>query len=294
MRTPAPKTFAAVTVALGGCAVAYVAAAVLLLRFDLDGLLFAPGPPPTVAGAFTQAFSLPGRDGAAMIVRRFDRAAAQPRQGCVVYFPGHQGGLDRYANELFPDFRKAGLDVYAIAYPGQDGAPGRARIDDVQALATTAVATVIGTCGRVHTVVAGRSLGAMIAAYAAGATSPAGLVMESASPSLSAGIRGALRERWFLRPLASLPIERIVPHDFSLAEALPAGLHAALFQGSADTRTPLADFASDPGEPRRLPLIVVADGTHTDTLQRARQSMIATMLGMIHGSEEALAATAED
>ena len=294
MRTPAPKTFATVAVALGGAAAAYAAAAAVLLRFDLDGLLFAPGPPPTASSAFTQALRLPGRDGAALIVRRFDRAVAQPRQGCVVYFPGHQGGLDRYANELFPDFENAGLVVYAVAYPGQDGAPGRARIDDVQALAATAVAAVIGACGRARTVVVGRSLGAMIAAYAAGTTSPAGLVMESASPSLSAGIRGSLRERWFLRPLTLLPIERIVKHDFSLAEALPSELHAAIFQGSADTRTPLADFRADPGAPERLPIIVVAGGTHTDTLQRARQAMIATALGMIHGSEEALAATAVD
>ena len=294
MRTPAPKTFAAMAVALAGSAVAYVAAAAILLRFELDGLLFAQGPPPTVSRAFTQAFRLPGHDGAAMIVRRFDRGAAQPRHGCVVYFPGHQGGLDRYANELFPDFENAGLDVYAVAYPGQDGAPGRARIDDVQALAATAVAMVIGTCGRAHTVVVGRSLGAMIAAYAAGAMSPAGLVMESASPSLSAGIRGSLRGRWFLRPLALLPIERIVKHDFSLAEALPSDLHAAVFQGSADARTPLADFRSDPGGLERLPIIVVAGGTHADTLRHAKQAMIATALGMIRGSEEALAATNAD
>jgi len=294
MRTPAPPPFVAVAVALVGSVAACVAAAAILLRFDLDGLLFARSPPPAASGAFTQAFRLPGHDGAAMIVRRFDRAAAPPRRGCVVYFPGRQGGLDRYANELFPDFENAGLVVYAVAYPGQDGAPGRARLDDVQALATTAVAMVIGTCGRAHTVVVGRSLGAMIAAYAAGATSPAGLVMESASPSLGAGIRGALRERWFLRPLALLPIERIVRHDFSLAEALPSELHAAIFQGCADARTPLADFRSDPGEPARLPIIVVAGGTHTDTLQRAKQAMIATTLGMIHGSEEALAAAAAD
>jgi len=34
----------------------------------------------------------------------------------------------------------------------------------------------------------------------------------------------------------------------------------------------------------------VAGGTHTDTLQRAKPAMIATMLGMIRGSDEASAA----
>jgi pimeloyl-ACP methyl ester carboxylesterase len=291
MRAPAPGKLAAVTLAL---VAAYAGVAVVLLRFDLDGLLFPRSPAPTDSGAFTPAFRLPGHDGAAMIVRRFDRAVTRPVQGCVVFFPGQRGGLDRYANSPFPELAHAGLVVYAVAYPGQDGAPGRARIDDVQTLAATAVAKVVDTCGRAQTVVLGRSLGAMIAAYAAGALPPAGLVMESAAPSLSAGIRGALRERWYLRPLALLPIERIVPHDFSIAEAVPAELHAAIFQGSADTRTPLADFGPEPGEPARMPLVVVPGGTHTDTLQRATPAIIATMLGMIHGSEEALAARVED
>ena len=286
----AVRTLVLATVALGILIAACFATAACLLRFDLDRLLFARTAPRVSFEASPQAFRVSGHDGAAMIVRRFDRVVTTPRQGCVVFFPGHQGGADRYASDLYPDLEKAGLVVYAIAYPGQDGAPGPARMDDVQALAVAAVSTVVATCGRNHTVVAGRSLGAMVAAYAAGAVLPAGLVMESASPSLSAGIRGALRERWFLRPLAVLPIERIVEHDFSIAEAIPAQLHVAVFQGSADTRTPLADFQSEAGGPERLPIMEVAGGTHTDTLQRAKPAMIATMLGMIRGSDEASAA----
>jgi hypothetical protein len=116
------------------------------------------------------------------------------------------------------------------------------------------------------------------------------LVMASASPSLSAGIRSALREHWFLRPLAVLPIERIVKHDFSIAEAVPSALHVAVFQGSADTRAPLADFVSDAGGAERLPIFEVPGGTHTDTMLRAKAAMISAMLGMIRGSDEALAA----
>ena len=269
---------------------ACVATAVGLLRFELDRLLFPRTSPPAASSALTEAFRLPGRDGAAMIVRRFDRELAGPGHGCVVWFPGHLGGVDRYARELFPDFEKAGLVVYAVAYPGQDGAPGPARLDDVQAAAATAVASVAARCGRDETVVAGRSLGAMVAAYAAGSAPSAGLVLESASPSLSAGIRGALREHLLLQPLASLPIERIVPHDFSLAEALPSGLHVVVFQGSADTRTPLADLRGEAGNAERMAIVEVAGGTHADTLLRARTAMISAMLGMIRGSEEATAA----
>lgn len=296
--TFAPRRLVVAACALAVVAGTYVAAAVGLMHFDLDRLLFAQTPPPVSAAASEDAFRLTGHDGAVMRVRRFDSTLGAPRQGCIVFFPGRQGGLDRHAHDLFPDLEKAGLVVYAVAYPGQDGAPGRARIDDVQALAATAVAKVVATCGRTHTVVVGRSLGAMIAAYAAGAAPPAGLVLESAAPSLSAGIRSTLREHWFLRPLALLPIEQIVPHDFSLAEAVPAPLHLVIFQGSADTRTPLADFSpdadADADASARMPIFVVAGGTHADTLQRAKPAMIAAMLGMIRGSEEALTAIGED
>ncbi len=274
-----------------GIAIACAVAAACLLRFDLDRLLFPSTPSQSASGAITEAFRLAGHDGAAMVVRRFDRTGSSARQGCVVYFPGHAGGLDRDARDLFPELERAGLVVYAVAYPGQDGAPGPARIDDVRSLATMVVAKVVAACGRTRTVVAGRSLGAMIAAYACGDASPAGLVLESTAPSLSAGIRGGLRAHWFLRPLASLPIGRIVPHDFSLAEALPSRLHVAIFQGSADTRTPLEDLAIDPVH---APIVVVEGGTHGDTLERARLAMVATMLGMIRGSQEAAATGGED
>jgi len=272
-------------------ALAYVVAAACLLRFDLDRWLFPSAPLQPASKAFTQTFRLAGHDGAAMVVRRFARTESSGSLGCVVYFPGHEGGLDRYARDLFPDLERAGLVVYAVAYPGQDGAPGPARIDDVQFLAARVVSMVAATCGRTRTVVAGRSLGAMIAAYACGDTSPAGLVLESTAPSLSAGIRGTLREHWFLRPLVLLPIGEIVAHDFSLAQALPSRLHVAIFQGSADTQTSVEDLSV---EAVHAPIVVVDGGTHADTLERARPAMIATMLGMIHGSQEAAAAGGED
>ena len=282
----------ALALALAGIVCAYALAAACLLRFDLDRLLFPSTPLRLAPGALTEAFRLAGHDGAAMVVRRFGpRAESSARLGCIVYFPGHEGGLDRYSRELFPDLERAGLVVYAVAYPGQDGAPGPARIDDVQSLAAKAVSMVVATCGRTRTVVAGRSSGAMIAAYAVGDASPAGLVLESTASSLSAGIRGALREHWFLRPLVLLPIGSIVAHDFSLAEALPPRLHVAIFQGSADVRTPLEDLSIGAVQ---APIVVVEGGTHTDTLERAKPAMIATMLGMIRGSQEAAAAGGED
>jgi pimeloyl-ACP methyl ester carboxylesterase len=285
------KWLAALPVALVGLAAAYAIAAACLLRFNLDRLLFPPVPLPPASRAPAEAFRVAGHDGAAMVVRRLDRTASSARQGCVVFFPGHDGGFDRYARELFPDLERAGLAVYAVAYPGQDGAPGPARIADVRSLAAAVVARVVASCGPTRTVVAGRSLGAMIAAYACADASPAGLVLESTAATLSGAIRGGLREHWFLRPLVLLPMRRILAHDFSLAEALPSRLHVAIFQGSADTRTPLEDLSVDAVH---APIVVVDGGTHTDTLQRAKPAMIATMLGMIRGSQEAAAAGGAD
>ena len=273
-----------------GAVFAGVVAAACLLRFDLDRLLFPRTPPLAEARGVTEAFRLPGHDGAAMVVRRSVRGLAGSTRGCVVWFPGRHGGEDETTREFFDELEETGLVVYAVAYPGQDGAPGPARLDDVQAAAATAVATVVARCGRDRTVVAGRSLGAMVAAHAAGSTPCAGLLLGSASPSLSAGIRGALRDHWFLRPLALLPVERIVARDYSLAEALPAGLHVVVFQGDADTQTPLAALRPDAGGPERLAIIEVAGGTHADTLARARATMVSATLGMIRGSEEATAA----
>jgi acetyl esterase/lipase len=276
----------ALSLALVGVAAVYAIAAACLLRLGLDRLLFPPVPLRAASQAPAEAFRVAGHDGAAMVVRRLDRTASSARQGCVVFFPGHDGGFERYARELFPDLERAGLVVYAVAYPGQDGAPGPARIADVRSLAAAVVARVVASCGPTRTVVAGRSLGAMIAAYACADSSPAGLVLESTAATLSGAIRATLREHWFLRPLVLLPMHRILAHDFSLAEALPSRLHVAIFQGSADTRTPLEDLSVDAVH---APIVVIDGGTHADTLQRAKPAMIATMLGMIRGSQEAAA-----
>ena len=141
-------------------AVVYAATAACLLRFDLDRLLFPSETAPPASSAIAETFRLAGHDGAVMIVRRLDPPEPSVRSGCVVFFPGREGGLDRYARDFFPDLERAGLVVYAVAWPGQDGAPGPARIDDVQSLAAAVVAKVVAACGRARTVVAGRSLGA--------------------------------------------------------------------------------------------------------------------------------------
>jgi alpha-beta hydrolase superfamily lysophospholipase len=262
-------------------AVIYYGGAAVLLRLDLDAMLFprVPPPSPVIARDFVEAFRVQSPRGDVLLVRRFGGGDA----GCVVYFPGEHGRIERYARELFEDVTRAGLVVYAIAWPGQDGAPGRAHFVDLPPQAARAVAAVIERCGPQRTVLAGRWLGGLVAALASTGLPqrPAGLVLESVSPSLAGAVRAHLRERPLSRPLAALPIERLLPGDEMLADAIGADLHAVAFQGAADTQAPIAELRPAPPRAERPAIIEVPEGTHTDTLPRAKAAMIATMLEMI-------------
>ena len=260
----------------------YFGGGALLLRLDLDAILFprAPAPAPVVAGDPVEAFRIPGERGEALLVRRFGGGEA----GCVLWFPDERGGVERDARELFDDVTRAGLVVYAIAWPGQDGAPGRVHWDALRPLAARAAAEVIARCGAARTVLAGERLGGLVAALASTALMqrPAGLVLESVSPTFAATLRARLRERLPTQALALLPLERLLPHDEVLADAIGADLHAVAFQGTADAQAPIAELRPGTAPQGLRPSVIeVREGTHADTRSRAKATMIATMLDMI-------------
>jgi alpha-beta hydrolase superfamily lysophospholipase len=278
-----------VAIAFGVCTLValYFGGAALLLRLDLDAILFPRTPPlsPTVARGLEEAFRVEGAQGEALVAWRFGEGEA----GCVVYFPGEPGGVEHYARQFYGDVARAGLVVYAIAYPGEDGAPGRAVLADMPSLAAQAVARVATQCGAARTVLAGRSLGALIAAWSSGRllAQPAGLVLESASPSLVELVRAHLREHPLSRPLASLPLRQILGSDPALADMIPAGVPAVVFQGSADPQSPIEALRPAAGSSSPLAVVEVPDGTHADTFVRAKDAMIARMLEMIGAAKQA-------
>jgi surfactin synthase thioesterase subunit len=104
----------------------------------------------------------------------------------VVFYPGQHGATATYS---FANYTTAGLAVFAMACPGQDGASGRTELSKIEGLVDHAVATVANSCSLDRTVFIGVSLGAMLAAYASHSTQPAGVVLLSAAPSLSSAIR---------------------------------------------------------------------------------------------------------
>jgi hypothetical protein len=106
-----------------------------LVRYQLDRLLF-----PEVSGFSTATIvatisSEPGTSNR-MLIREYGTG----RLGCVVFFPGQHGGAATYERSLFPLLMAQGVRVFAASYPGQDGAPGRASIAEVNILASKAVA----------------------------------------------------------------------------------------------------------------------------------------------------------
>ena len=202
--------------------------------------------------------------------------------GCVVFFPGQHGLISAYEKNLFPEFSAQGIAVLAVAYPGQNGAPGTPHLSGILALAAQAVASAQATCPGHRVVVYGRSLGSMVAAYAAGRAHPMGLILESAAPSFSSAIRLRLTSRWYLAPLALLPVSRLLTHDYSLAEALSSMLDvpAVVFQGTADSETPLSVLRAA-GVPGNLQLVVVSGGAHSTTYLLARDRIVQTTLSML-------------
>ena len=255
----------------------YFAAGACLLRFALEPLVL-----PHVASS-TRATAplflrISGADGNAMLVRRH----ATPTVGCVVFFPGQHGLISAYEKHLFPGFSAQGIAVLAVAYPGQNGASGTPHLPEIVALATQVVASAQATCPGHRVVVYGRSLGSMVAAYVAARSHPAGLILESAAPSVSSAIRVRLNSRWYLAPMALLPVSGLLAHDYSLAEALSnmRDVPAVVFQGAEDSRTPLAALRAA-GVPDNLRLVVVAGGTHSNTDLLARERMMRMALSML-------------
>jgi pimeloyl-ACP methyl ester carboxylesterase len=259
------------------CVLLYFVAGACLLRFALDSLVL----PRAALSANTTAplfLRISGAGGDAMLVRRY----GTPTVGCVVFFPGQHGNISSYRDKLFPAFAAQGIAVLAVAYPGQNGAPGAPHLHDLMALAARVVTSAQARCPDHRVVVYGRSLGSMVAAYAAARSHPTGLILESAAPSFSSAIRLRLNARWYLAPLALLPVSKLLAHDYSLAEALSGTLDvpAVVFQGTADSETPLSVLRAA-GVSGNLRLVVVSGGAHSTTYLLARDRIIQTTLSML-------------
>jgi pimeloyl-ACP methyl ester carboxylesterase len=218
-----------------------------------------------------------------MLIREYGTG----RLGCVVFFPGQHGGAATYEGNLFPLLVAQGVRVFAASYPGQDGAPGRASIAEVNILASKAVALVTSHCGSKHTIVLGRSLGTMVAAYSIGHNPVAGLILISAAPSLSSAINVYVRSHWYLYPFRIIRIRSLMHRDYSLTQALrsSAAVPVLVFQGTQDQQTPLEPLRSEFPLPRWARIIAVPGGTHQDTYLVASEAIMAAVKSFLRSSK---------
>ncbi|MEO8809023.1 MAG: alpha/beta hydrolase [Rhodanobacter sp.] len=203
--------------------------------------------------------------------------------GCVLVFPGQHGRNAAYEASIVPALTARGVAVYLFSYDAGGSAPGRSTLAQIATAASATVALLDRRCGSQRLVIVGRSLGAMVAAYAVSATKPAGLVLESASPRLSLAIHARLAQRWYTRPWTLLPISRMLPHDYSLREAFAGRsfVRGILFQGTEDRQTPLRDLHQAGSFPPGMTLVAVAGANHSNTYSVARKPYLEAILGML-------------
>ena len=265
----------------GGLIVAvglYYTAGAYILRYRLDPLLF-PSSEAVGKALAPAATRIVGASGNELLVHRYGEA----RIGCAIFFPGQHGELASYQETLFRKLVDAGVAVFAVSYPGQDGAAGAAALREIPELSRRAILSVMQDCAPHRTAVLGRSLGAFVAVYASAGTSPAGLVLDSTAPTLSSAIAARIRSRWYLRPLALLPVRTLLQQDYSMAAALAHLLDVTVvvFQGTADQETPIRDLSGAGILPANVQLVPVAGGGHSDTFRLALNTYVQVVLRLI-------------
>jgi alpha-beta hydrolase superfamily lysophospholipase len=264
--------------AIGAIATCYFALGAWIIHFELDRFLF-----PNIAVAEKtreDAFFRVGtiNSDSDIVVRRYGKA----EKGCVIFFPGQHAGVLDYERYLFPKLEIAGMEVFSISYPGQEGSIGSTDISELQKLIGKVIVYVDKTCSMNRTVFVGRSLGSMLAVYSVPAGRPAGVVIEGVAPSLSSAMQVFLSKTWYLQPLRLLPVKALLQYDYSLAEAFTKmrDVPVAIFQGAEDKTTPIECLKSETSFPSNVRLRLIEGGTHSNTYRIAIDEYVNTVVEM--------------
>jgi uncharacterized protein len=240
---------------------AYFALPALLLRYGLD--LFLLKPTNTGPTHEDHRVEIPVGEGRSVIVRRYEKESPA---GCAVFFPGQHGGLSDYEMHLIPMIRTANAAVFAISYPGFDGAHGRSNRATLLSDVDKAL-DIIGSdmqC-RSRMVFVGRSLGATVALFSAPRHKPSALILEGVAPTLTSAIQAAMRQSVFTRAWTVLPIRWLVGNDYSLAPLIQtlSPTPVVVVQGTEDTVTPLAELQALSGF-KNVEVVRVEGATHSN------------------------------
>ncbi|KFZ38733.1 hypothetical protein HR45_04775 [Shewanella mangrovi] len=241
----------------------YYLMAVVVLHYFLSALIFIKVPSSNTHE--TQRYVV-ATDGVESLIRAY---IAPAQTGCVLFFPGQHGDIARYENDVFAHLSRRGISVYAISYPGYEGAKGTANFANVKAVTQHAVSYIEqhSACRIADSVFIGRSLGAAIAIENALNNKPRGLLLDGVSPSLAATVRQKLKGNIWLKPLQLLPIAQLLAYNPKLTDQLRrlAGVAVVIFQGDRDALTPLQPLQRAVSDESLLELVVIKGGTHRDT-----------------------------
>lgn len=261
---------------IASVAVLYFAVPAALLRWNLDRLIFSAQSNDQTHE--DKRFDVAVSPEATVVVRRYGIAA----QACAFFFPGQHGGIGAYERTLFPLIRHAGADVYAISYPGQDGAKGHAHIvllADQVALAVSQVSRATH-CEMSRSVFVGRSLGATLALVEASKFKPKGVLVDGLGADLASVVRAWISRHAALIGWQMFPVRALLGRrDYSAAllfEQIPA-VPVSVFQGTADVVTPWALARSAAMGYSNVTFTTVDGGRHQDTYTLAGAAYVGSL-----------------
>lgn len=257
----------------------------LLLRFAIDRLTFTAQT--NEATHEDQRYEVKVGGGRSVVVRRYGSANA----ACVIFFPGQHGGIGTYERTLFPQIQSAGAVVYALSYPGQDGATGVSQLrwlaDDVAAAIHSIEHNA--PCTPAQSVFVGRSLGATVALAEAARFSPRGVLLDGVSPDLSGVVHA-----WFERhPLATgwnmLPVRTLLADDFALTDIVAKfpGTPVVIFQGMADQVTPFEPMRIWASANPSIRFIPVRGASHENAYLLGRACYIESLKSLLKATRAA-------
>jgi alpha-beta hydrolase superfamily lysophospholipase len=239
----------------------YFATPVLLLRFALDRLVFLQ-----VNGGAThedRLMDIPVSEDRSVRIRQYGSSTH-----CVIFFPGQHGDISTYERTLFPSLKKLGVTVYALSYPGQDGAQGRAGRATLIQDVTVAIAAISRetTCQPENAVFVGRSLGANLAIFTAHRVRPKGILVDGVAPTLTVAIRAAINRHIVLWPWNILPLRALVQDDFPLVPVVRSlrSVPIVIFQGTSDQVTPFIEAQTALAHEDNVRFFAVNGATHSN------------------------------
>ncbi|QTH73467.1 alpha/beta hydrolase [Pseudoalteromonas xiamenensis] len=239
----------------------YVLAVLVGVRFFLDELIFVTTP--NVVTNESSSFNV--KAGATEAIVRIYHAKNDDR--CIVFFSGRNGGIPRYEKEIFEHLLAAGISVYAISFPGYDGAVGRSTFSSVTELGNHALVQInkIGACSIDKSVFVGRSLGGALAVELAVKNPPAGILVDSIAPSLAVAIRAKLKQNWFTLPAAYLPLDVFMAFNPNVETALSKlNSKIVILQGSQDQVASYDEVAGAVSSFPNVKIIEVKGANHSN------------------------------